>query len=443
MPPRAWRRWMRSVRGPRSAPERGGSGRRPSAPTPQAAASRSCSGCDDGRTVAPGAPDAAQAMRSRMRTASGNTPVHPAGPAARPSRVPPPRQCSVRPRPRRRAPRGHAAPRDRCCGSASTCHSNAATSSSVAVSASAIASWPRYSSRPPSMRVIAEARIGSPQLIVEAATARRLRPLRLRSASRRDIGRVVQAAPGIVRRGDGADPAAADIGVQRLAGHAEPGGGLFGGQPAAGRRAASSGMLIHLIKIDDISAACMPCRRRSAKENADAAWRDKQCGRRPGERGRGRDGAEQGRWRGRGADPARPLPAGDRRAPQLRMADRCAVAGFRAIVRSPRKRLRRDLGLARERAFAQLRDLLPIAGRLPPMAARASVAGERAGRCGRCAVAVDRDGGGGAGGGDPLARRQAAGRTRSACRSRRGFPAHAEGGGRRRRTKPPRSTPIW
>src|ERR1700733_15924520 len=31
--------------------------------------------------------------------------------------------------------------------------------------------------------------------------------------------------------------------------------------------------------------------------------------------------------------------------------------------------LRRDLGQAREHAFAQLRDLLPIAGRLPPLAA--------------------------------------------------------------------------
>ena len=31
--------------------------------------------------------------------------------------------------------------------------------------------------------------------------------------------------------------------------------------------------------------------------------------------------------------------------------------------------LRRDLGLARERAFARMRDLLPVAGRLPPLAA--------------------------------------------------------------------------
>src|SRR5579864_191752 len=31
--------------------------------------------------------------------------------------------------------------------------------------------------------------------------------------------------------------------------------------------------------------------------------------------------------------------------------------------------LRRDLGLARERAFARLHELLPIAGRLPPLAA--------------------------------------------------------------------------
>ena len=46
------------------------------------------------------------------------------------------------------------------------------------------------------MRVMAETRIGSPQLIVEAATARRLRPLRLRSASRR-----TSAASYRLRRG--------------------------------------------------------------------------------------------------------------------------------------------------------------------------------------------------------------------------------------------------
>jgi citrate synthase len=70
--------------------------------------------------------------------------------------------------------------------------------------------------------------------------------------------------------------------------------------------------------------------------------------------------------------------------------------------------LRRDLGLARERAFSRLHDLLPIAGRLPPLAAV------------RVLLASVPD--------DPAARRQAACRTRSACRSRRGFPAHAEGG---------------
>ena len=85
---------------------------------------------------------------------------------------------------------------DRRCGRASTCHSSDATCSSVAVSDSAIASCPRYSRRPPSMRVMAEARIGSPQLIVEAATARRLRASRLRSARRR-----TSAASYRLRRG--------------------------------------------------------------------------------------------------------------------------------------------------------------------------------------------------------------------------------------------------
>ena len=83
MPRHAWHRWMRSVHGPRSARVRGGSGRRLSArhprPSPGAHAAAVA-------TVGPTAPvhrDAAQAMRSRMRTASGNTLFTLPGPAAR------------------------------------------------------------------------------------------------------------------------------------------------------------------------------------------------------------------------------------------------------------------------------------------------------------------------------------------------------------------------
>ncbi len=172
MPRRAWHRWRRSARDPRSAPARGGSGRPPSAPpprpTPAARApaaripvqrcpadrrlprpcDRECAQRQAGRC--PRAPSSGQPSAIGHR---GNAPLGNAGcrPGARPG--------SPRQRTRRK----------------STCHNSAATSSSVAVSDRTTASWPRYSKRPSSIRVMAETRIGSPQLIVEAATARRLR----------------------------------------------------------------------------------------------------------------------------------------------------------------------------------------------------------------------------------------------------------------------------
>jgi citrate synthase len=112
----------------------------------------------------------------------------------------------------------------------------------------------------------------------------------------------------------------------------------------------------------------MPLRRQPAKESAHAAWRDKQRCRRPRERGRGGDRAEQGRWRSRRLI--------------LRGHFLQDIAGRRSFewltgllwqdfVDRPlgEAALRRDLGLARERAFAQMRELLPAAGRLPPLAA--------------------------------------------------------------------------
>ena len=69
------------------------------------------------------------------------------------------------------------------------------------------------------------------------------------------------------------------------------------------------------------------------------------------------------------ADPARPLSAGHRRSPQLRVADRCAVAGFRRS--SARRRSVCAVTWARHANVRSrsMRELLPIAGRLPPLAA--------------------------------------------------------------------------
>ena len=63
--------------------------------------------------------------------------------------------------------------------------------------------------------------------------------------------------------------------------------------------------------------------------------------------------------------------------------------------------LRRDLGLARERAFAQMSDLLPATCRLSPLGAVRMLLAARTGRCGGRAAAADSERRCGPGSGDP------------------------------------------
>ena len=105
--------------------------------------------------------------------------------------------------------------------------------------------------------------------------------------------------------------------------------------------------------------------------------------------------------------------------------------------------LRRDLGQARERAFASMRDTLPIAARLPPLAALRVLLASVPDDADDAPLLLTATVRGGVGGGDPHPRRQA----------RRSHPIRTPvmppiscaccGAPRRRRTKRLRSTPIW
>ena len=246
-PPRAWHRSTRSARGP---PINTSARRIMSAafaPTPQAAASRTCIGRVETRTTMP-----AQARRR-----PGDAVEDPHGirqhalrsgrSSGRPSPVPPSRQCNV---PLRRLPtraRGQAALMpDPDRGSASICHSNAATSSSVAVAdernriLAAILQPPALDPRD---------RRGQDRLAPAYrrggnGTAAAAPAVALGQAV--DVGRVVQAAARFVGRGGHTDAPSADIGVERLAGHAKLRGGLLGGQPARRDGDSSSDILILL-----------------------------------------------------------------------------------------------------------------------------------------------------------------------------------------------------
>ena len=231
MPRCAWRRWRHSVRGPPSAPGRGGSGRRPSGRHPRRtpAAHAAAATMPGGE---PGRPAAAQAMRSRMRTASGRTlstrPVH--RPAIARSAIAAMHVRQPRPQPVPAASRQPSGP------------------------------WQRFDLPQQGGHVLERRGRGqdgrvpaaifqSPALDAgDGGDQDRLAPTDRRGGDRTPaapgavalgepayIGRIIQAAPRIVRRGGHADPAAADIGVQRLARHAEAGRCLFGGEPARGR----------------------------------------------------------------------------------------------------------------------------------------------------------------------------------------------------------------
>ena len=127
------------------------------------------------------------------------------------------------------------------------CQRSAATSSRVAVRDSSMAFCPRKHNLPSTIRVIADWSTGSPQLMVAAATSRRLRPpIALFQIT--DITRIVEASPRIRGIDNGPDEAPASIGVQRLAGNGQRGGCFLGAERAL--TVADSGLIFHIDYLD-------------------------------------------------------------------------------------------------------------------------------------------------------------------------------------------------